>query len=138
MVSCGDSCCSTDNGNCGSTAENVYSTEETVCGKWIDGKPIYRKVIPGKLAIDSGDSLVFANVSELKIDRVINLYGNMSDKLNAYQVVLQASYNREKYLSAAANMFYCNATGIIEYHYFSNNGQYSGGTAYVIIEYTKK
>ena len=24
---------------------NVYSTEEKVIGKWIDGKPIYRKVI---------------------------------------------------------------------------------------------
>lgn len=24
---------------------NVYSTDETVVGKWIDGKPIYRKVI---------------------------------------------------------------------------------------------
>lgn len=25
---------------------NAYSTTETVIGTWIDGKPIYRKVIP--------------------------------------------------------------------------------------------
>ena len=29
----------------GSGSENVYSTEETVIGTWIDGKPIYRRVI---------------------------------------------------------------------------------------------
>lgn len=28
-------------------ALDVYSTEETVCGKWIDGKPIYRRVFIG-------------------------------------------------------------------------------------------
>lgn len=28
----------------GSGSENVYSTEETVIGAWIDGKPLYRKV----------------------------------------------------------------------------------------------
>ncbi len=31
MVSCGDGCC----GGGSTGAENVYSTEETVCGKWI-------------------------------------------------------------------------------------------------------
>lgn len=25
--------------------DNVYSTSETVCGTWINGKPLYRKVI---------------------------------------------------------------------------------------------
>ncbi|MFT4008058.1 MAG: hypothetical protein QM683_21475 [Lacrimispora sp.] len=39
MVSC-DGC---GTGNGGAPVENVYSTEETVCGTWIDGKPIYRK-----------------------------------------------------------------------------------------------
>ena len=32
------------------TSGNVYSTEETICGTWIDGKPIYRKVITYTLA----------------------------------------------------------------------------------------
>lgn len=135
MVSCGDGCCS--NGNGGSTAENVYSTEETVCGKWINGKPIYRKVISGTLAVNSGNSIVFANVPELNIDRVINLYGNMVEKQNV-QITLQTSYNRTNGLFAAINMCYNNTTKSIDYHFLNNEGTYSGCTAYVVIEYTKK
>lgn len=132
MVSCGDGCC----GNGGS--ENVYSTEETVCGKWIDGKPIYRKVIPGTLASESGDALLFANVSELKVDRLINLYGNMIDKNNVGQIVFPISYNRVNTLTAAINMFYGVETGSIFYDFLNNSGKYSGCTAYVVLEYTKK
>lgn len=132
MVSCGDGCC----GNGGS--ENVYSTEETVCGKWIDGKPIYRKVIPGKLAEESGTSFVFANVSELKIDRVINLYGNMIGMNNKIQITLQTSYNATTALNAAVNMYYDIETENIRYHFVNVQGNYSGCSANVIIEYTKK
>lgn len=32
------------------SAENVYSEEETVVGRWIDGKPLYRRVITGTLS----------------------------------------------------------------------------------------
>ncbi|PJJ30520.1 hypothetical protein H171_4126 [[Clostridium] celerecrescens 18A] len=131
MVSCGEGCC----GNGGS--ENVYSTEETVCGKWIDGKPIYRKVISGTLAANSGNSIAFANVPELNIDRVINLYGNMVEKQNV-QITLQTSYNRTNGLFAAINMVYNNTTKNIDYHFLNNEGTYSGCTAYVVIEYTKQ
>ena len=32
-------------GNLKSSTHDVYSTNETVVGTWIDGKPIYRKVV---------------------------------------------------------------------------------------------
>ena len=32
-------------GNLKSSANDIYSTNETVIGTWIDGKPIYRKVV---------------------------------------------------------------------------------------------
>ena len=32
-------------GNLKSSTYDTYSTNETVVGKWIDGKPIYRKVV---------------------------------------------------------------------------------------------
>ena len=132
MVSCGEGCC----GNGGS--ENVYSTEETVCGTWIDGKPIYRKVITGTLAKDSGNDFAFANVSDLKIDRLINLYGNLTDNHDISQVTLQTSYHRTNGLFAAVNMYYGNETGNIFCDFFNNNGYYSNCAAYVVIEYTKK
>lgn len=134
MVRCGDGC----GNNGGSSVEKVYSTDEMLCGKWIDGKPIYRKVIVGKLAKDSGNAVVFANVSDLKIDKVIDLYGNFTDEVSNGQSTLQTSYNRTNGLFAAVNMFYGNETGNIFYHYFNNSGYYAGATANVIIEYTKK
>ncbi len=118
--------------------ENVYSTEETVCGTWIDGKPIYRKVISGKLANQSGNGLKFANVSGLKIDRMVNLYGNMSDNNNDIQITLQTSYNKTDGLSSAVNMAYSNVTGDIGYHLLGTQASYAGATAYVVIEYTKQ
>lgn len=127
MVSCGE---------CGTG--NVYSTEETVCGTWIDGKPIYRKVISGKLANQSGNGLIFANVSNLKIERMVNLYGNMSDVNNDYQITLQTSYNQSDRLDTAVNMSYSSATGDIGYNLLGTQASYAGSTAYVVIEYTKK
>jgi hypothetical protein len=134
MVSCGEGCC----GNGGSSTENIYSTEETVCGKWIDGKPIYRKVIPGTLAKDSGNALVFANVSELKVDRLINIYGNGKENNDIVQFTLPTSHNLTTGLTAAINMYYHSETGNILYHFLNNSGKYSGCAANVVIEYTKK
>lgn len=133
MVSCGDGCCGGDS----SAGGNVYSTEETVCGKWIDGKTIYRKVITGKLAEDSGNSIAFADVSDLKVETIVDLYGTLLDNISKAQCTLQTSYNRTNGILAATNMFYSN-DGKIYYHYLNNNGNYSNCTATVIIEYTKK
>ncbi|RFZ77331.1 hypothetical protein DS742_19270 [Lacrimispora amygdalina] len=134
MVSCGDGCC----GGGSSATENVYSTEETVCGKWIDGKTIYRKVIVGKLAKDSVGSTAFANVSDLAIDCLVNLYGNTKENNNVVQLTLQTSYNLPDGINGAINMYYDNINGIIYYCFLNNNGSYSGSVANVILEYTKK
>ena len=126
------------NGNVNPGAENIYSTEETICGTWTDGTPIYRKVIAGKFAKDSGNGLIFANVSDLKIDLLINLYGNAIVNRNTAQMTMQVSYNTTNGLSAAVNMYYHNETGNICYQFLNNGGDYSGCAANVIIEYTKK
>ena len=47
----------------------IYSTDEQVIGKWIDGKPIYRKVV-NKSIIKPGDTLISLNV-----DKLINASG---------------------------------------------------------------
>lgn len=130
-------CC----GGCRNVApgtENVYSTEEFVCGKWIDGKPIYRKVITGTLANESGNSLVFADVSGLNIDRLVDLYGSATNKAETGQIVLQTSYNRTDALPVAVNMVYDAGAGELQYYFVNVGGFYSGASAYVVIEYTKK
>ena len=50
----------------------VYSTTETVCGTWIDGKPIYRKVInSGSLSLSTTATTV--NTNTPNIDKVIDI-----------------------------------------------------------------
>lgn len=43
----------------------TYSTDETRVGTWIDGKPIYRKVIIGTTTIASGSYTVAHDISNL-------------------------------------------------------------------------
>lgn len=123
---------------CDGNSKEVYSFDEVEIGTWVDGKPVYRKVIQGKLANDSGNGIVFANVSDLKIDKVVNLYGNLVDGVGNSQIMLQTSYNRTNGLFGAVNLFYHNNNGNIFYHFLNNDGLFSGVTAYVIIEYTKQ
>lgn len=49
---------------------NVYSTDETVVGKWIDGKPIYRKVIANNVSCGRSTAI---SISNLNIDTLIEV-----------------------------------------------------------------
>ena len=51
---------------------DIYSTEEKIIGTWIDGKPIYRKVV--NVGSGSGDLTHPHGISN--IDTVVNAYGN--------------------------------------------------------------
>ena len=52
-----------------------YSTEEKVVGKWIDGKPIYEKVINGTIIGSPADWTNFYDCTNLNIDNMINIKG---------------------------------------------------------------
>ena len=51
---------------------DIYSTEEKIIGTWIDGRPIYRKVV--NVGSGSGDFNYPHGISNL--DTVVNAYGN--------------------------------------------------------------
>lgn len=51
----------------------VYSEEETICGTWIDGKPIYRTVL-------SYTTTGLKNISQLNADTVVNFSFKSIDK----------------------------------------------------------
>ena len=55
-------------GNLKSSTHDVYSTNETVVGTWIDGKPIYRKVV--KLSVVKHGAKLISDV-----DNIINTRG---------------------------------------------------------------
>jgi hypothetical protein len=123
---------------CEGNSKEVYSFDEIEIGTWVDGKPIYRKVIAGTLAKDSGNKYTFANVSDINIDQVINLYGNVVNKDTTEQTTLQTSFNRTTGLFTAVNMFYNRETENIYYNFINTDGGLSGSTANVVLEYTKK
>lgn len=53
-------------------SSDVYSTEETVVGTWIDGKPIYRKVY---VTTSSSTAVNVADTSSYNVDVCVKLYG---------------------------------------------------------------
>lgn len=58
----------------GSGGGEVYSTEETRIGTWVDGKPIYRKVFSGTSG-GSGTSIQFGTVDSLS--ELVYMYGKI-------------------------------------------------------------
>ena len=55
---------------------HVYSTEETVCGTWINCKPVYQKTYIGAQINSSESTWVNSiDVTDLNIDNFLFLYG---------------------------------------------------------------
>lgn len=55
------------------TAKEIYSTEEQVIGTWIDGKPLYRKVIINNGPFVKGEQVFNNGITN--VDKIINVYG---------------------------------------------------------------
>lgn len=102
----------------------IYSTNETVIGKWIDGKPLYRKVVQGKIT-SSTQSLFVVNEN---VETMVYLYGY--DIAGNYNW----SFNYAQGTSTYKSIFYNKGTDTVE---FRSNTNSSGETFTVIMEYTK-
>ena len=61
----------------------IYSTEEKIVGTWIDGKPMYRKVLSG--TITSGTNVVDSTINS-SVHRLVKVEGvtTYSDYTNQY------------------------------------------------------
>lgn len=79
MVACG----SCGNGGGADASSNIYSTEETVCGTWIDGKPIYRKYADITSHISVANPNIFVDLKDIGIegvDAIVNIRGFLTRK----------------------------------------------------------
>lgn len=55
---------------------DIYSTDETRIGTWIDGKPIYRRVVPfDESKVPSNNTIEIADLSSWNIDLAITIRG---------------------------------------------------------------
>ena len=109
---------------------NTYSTEEIVIGKWIDGKPLYRKVLSMGDCSKNSEVRVATGISNLK--EITNLYGKCKLFIEpSYTFSLPIPYcSRE--MEQIVQIFsadYENTIGIGSNTDIKN--------IYVIIEYTK-
>lgn len=103
----------------------IYSTEEQVIGKWIDGKPLYRKVINFGAIPNNTLKYVKHNISNIKYIKSCNGYAMNSEGAG----LIIPSYNGTIYTNC-----YTTAT---EVHVKTNGDRSSFTTCYITLEYTK-
>lgn len=120
------------------TGENIinnlnanYSTEEQRIGTWIDGKPLYRKVINAKPTISNSSYQTISikhNISDLKNVYKCNAFLHNTGNTQTYILPTETSATK------AIGISEINSTNIIMY---SKNDAWSGWIVEIILEYTK-
>lgn len=55
-------------------SQDIYSLEEKVVGRWIDGKPVYRSIIQTTTASNDNTTKMIS-VSNLNIDNIVSFHG---------------------------------------------------------------
>lgn len=108
---------------------NEYSTEEKIIGKWIDGKPIYRKVIDFGSLPNNTAKTVSHGITNLDKVILISGYCSAPNSTSFFPIPLQykgvdSNYNVE-----------INVT--TDYVRMSSSSDRSNYSATVILEYTK-
>lgn len=105
-----------------------YSTSETNTGKiWIDGKPIYRKVVDLGSLPDTSQKKVSHNISNL--DTVVFLSGMTTGEM---KYIIPQTRGNQNYLEHQIGMW-CNSTDIT----IETGRDRTSTFAFAIIEYTK-
>jgi len=108
--------------------DNVYSTSETDTGKvWIDGKPIYRKVITNTTPESGSVSKTIGTISN--IESLVSLIGNIYNSSYGFIPIpfnVDSNNNNKLYIDENGNVISEN-----------NNGVWQNKTIIVIVEYTK-
>ena len=112
----------------------IYSSTETVIGKWIDNKPIYRKILTGTI---SSNALVVGIGCD--VDNVINLRCYLKKTNN---LIFSIPYRNE----VSANEYYqayvfvndtVNNNEVAVLCSSSNADYFNGSSIIAIVEYTK-
>ena len=112
-------------------AELNYSTSETVCGKWIDGKTLYRKVIDCGIAPSAATNAatVYTFPSDVSFVRFVGGFCDGNGSSLPYLSSTDLIY------TLLLNVAYDNNEWIIRC--WSGSDRSSYGRMYAIVEYTK-
>ena len=115
--------------------QNVYSTDETVIGKWIDNKIIYRKVVSGTFT--SSNIRASADLIE-NVDTLINAEGVWSPNSTTPNVCYgsvetSAAGGIDAYFQIRKNK----STNVVQLLEYSTTYSGSTGSYVLALEYTK-
>lgn len=115
-----------ESGGSGGTSEDIYSTEEVRIGRWIDGKPLYRKVINATTPStkDSWSSVA----PPIKNAIVVMFHSYIT---NAYNEIFDTVFTGP---AGSILLKYSNATGSL---FYTQNSDFINRPIILILEYTK-
>lgn len=112
-----------------SALSNVYSTEETVVGTWIDGRPLYRKSAQGTTPSAANSALLLIPLGA-DVLSVVNLYGTIAIyQGNENHSISNSQFTDTRY-QASSNM----GRGVITTPKASSA---TNSPIFVTVEYTK-
>lgn len=116
----------------------IYSTEETRIGTWIDGKPLYRKAFKATLfnKQSSGDALLSLEASAV----ATNIYGFAISSSGAHFMIPLIDFDlTNNSLTHAIIPYYTTSVGspIIAARIYGKDGRFYNAAATFIVEYTK-
>ena len=131
----------------GKDGENfsTYSTDEQVVGKWISGKPIYRKcfknVAFSNLDVSSSRYMMSTKIDIDNIDKIISIHGETHTAIGTdYDLTsifptINIAFDRSVQLCSYVMMI-ANSNYMI---YIAGNNGFIQGNCYIdyIVEYTK-
>lgn len=108
-----------------------YSTKEQVIGTWIDGKPIYRKVVSFTTGSSAGDLDIPHGISNF--EHIINAYG-YTHRTSDNECRLIPSFYRNSSNDLYAIVIYLISATKVQLSYGSQRTNMKG---YIVLEYTK-
>ena len=108
--------------------KHTYSTEEQVVGTWIDGKPLYRKVISSNFASTVNSQKAIGTIKDFNV--IVKFEGYFTNPKNDNFYPFPFALNDED-----ISVYFYKSTGeIFEIHNYSYaNNLY----CYAVVEYTK-
>lgn len=113
-----------------------YSTEEQVIGKWIDGKPLYRKTITFTTTIKENETTSIAH----NIENAKNIFIDFGDSFMEANIgtpnYLSYGFPLIGYGSSTNDKVFCYST-ITNIEFYANGNWAGNWTKHITLKYTK-
>lgn len=116
-----------------STLSSYNTTETLTEQRWIDGKPLYRKVITGTIAASPVDVIVntglsgISNTGHIMNTKIVQSDGLVRSGASSYYIS-----DTNEFIS-----YYNQVTGVIYIYVSNSNASYANASYQIVLEYTK-